>query len=54
MNRAIVNGGHDLRRRAGTERIDAARLERELGSAVRGEVRFDAGYRAAYSHDSSN
>ena len=54
MNRTIVNGGHDLRRPERTDDIDVARLERELRSAVRGEVRFDAGYRAIYSHDSSN
>jgi FAD/FMN-containing dehydrogenase/Fe-S oxidoreductase len=50
----IVNGGHDLRRPAGTEDIDVAALERELTRSVRGEVRFDPGYRAIYSNDSSN
>ena len=54
MNRAIVNGGHDLRRPEGTADIDAAALERDLKHSVRGEVRFDRAYRAIYSHDSSN
>jgi FAD/FMN-containing dehydrogenase len=54
MNRTIVNGGHDLRRPERTEDIDLEALERDLRSAVRGDVRFDAGYRAIYSHDSSN
>ena len=54
MNRRVVNGGHDLRRPERTAEIDVAALERDLRRAVRGEVRFDAGYRAAYSHDSSN
>jgi FAD/FMN-containing dehydrogenase/Fe-S oxidoreductase len=54
VNRAIVNGGHDLRRPERTEDIDVNALERDLRNAVRGEVRFDAGYRAIYAHDSSN
>ena len=54
MKRTIVNGGHDLRTPAGTEDIDVKALERDLQRAVRGEVRFDAAYRAIYSHDSSN
>jgi FAD/FMN-containing dehydrogenase/Fe-S oxidoreductase len=54
MNRTIVNGGHDLRAPERTADIDVRALERELERAVRGEVRFDAGYRAIYSHDSSN
>jgi FAD/FMN-containing dehydrogenase/Fe-S oxidoreductase len=54
MNRAIVNGGHDLRRPERTDDIDVAALERDLRRSVRGEVRFDAGYRAIYSNDSSN
>jgi FAD/FMN-containing dehydrogenase/Fe-S oxidoreductase len=54
VNRAIVNGGHDLRRPERTDAIDIAALRRELERTVRGEVRFDAGYRAIYSHDSSN
>jgi FAD/FMN-containing dehydrogenase/Fe-S oxidoreductase len=54
MNRTIVNGGHDLRRPARTDDIDLKALERDLHAAVRGDVRFDAGYRAIYSNDSSN
>ena len=34
--------------------VDARRLERALRRAVRGEVRFDAGSRGAYSTDGSN
>jgi FAD/FMN-containing dehydrogenase len=33
---------------------DPGRLERDLAAAVDGEVRFDAGTRAAYSTDASN
>jgi FAD/FMN-containing dehydrogenase/Fe-S oxidoreductase len=47
-------GGHDLRRPRGVEAVDREALRRELERTVRGEVRFDAGYRAIYSHDSSN
>jgi FAD/FMN-containing dehydrogenase/Fe-S oxidoreductase len=54
VNRQIVNGGHDLRTPERTADIDVAALERELQRTVRGEVRFDRGYRAIYSHDSSN
>ncbi|HEY1358618.1 MAG TPA: FAD-linked oxidase C-terminal domain-containing protein [Thermoleophilaceae bacterium] len=34
--------------------VDREALERDLAAAVSGEVRFDAGTRAIYSHDSSN
>ena len=34
--------------------VDVAALERDLAAAVDGEVRFDAGSRAAYSTDASN
>jgi len=34
--------------------VDVRRLERDLAAAVDGEVRFDAGTRAAYSTDGSN
>jgi FAD/FMN-containing dehydrogenase/Fe-S oxidoreductase len=54
MRRTIVNGGHDLRTPSGTQDIDVKALEGELERGVRGEVRFDAAYRAIYSHDSSN
>src|SRR3954454_3760775 len=45
--------GPTLQRRAAATR-EHARLERDLRAAVRGEVRFDAGHRAAYAHDASN
>src|ERR1700722_15849463 len=34
--------------------MDDGQLERDLAAAVDGEVRFDAGTRAAYSTDASN
>src|SRR5215475_2463218 len=37
-----------------TIQVDAASLERELHSTIRGEVRFGAGDRALYSSDASN
>src|SRR5512135_3890378 len=37
-----------------TLRVDAAGLEAELRGALEGEVRFDAGSRAAYTVDGSN
>ncbi|MGI8631677.1 MAG: FAD-binding and (Fe-S)-binding domain-containing protein [Solirubrobacterales bacterium] len=40
--------------RAHPPALETRALERELEGAVRGEVRFDAGHRAAYGHDSSN
>ncbi|WP_330260950.1 FAD-binding and (Fe-S)-binding domain-containing protein [Streptomyces sp. NBC_00539] len=40
--------------RRASETIDVATLERDLRSRVDGEVRFDAGTRAAYSTDASN
>src|SRR5690242_10724394 len=46
--------GHDLLGPQGVESLDVGRLESELREAVRGEVRFDVGSRAVYSHDSSN
>ncbi len=48
------NGGHGTLRPAGIERIDVPSLRRTLERDVRGEVLFDAGHRAIYSHDSSN
>jgi FAD/FMN-containing dehydrogenase len=45
---------HAMRKPAGVDEIDQASLERALRSTVNGEVYFDAGHRAAYSHDSSN
>jgi FAD/FMN-containing dehydrogenase/Fe-S oxidoreductase len=49
-----VGLGHDLRKPDGVDELDARALERELRRHVRGEVHFDRGYRAIYSHDSSN
>ncbi|HEY7267709.1 MAG TPA: FAD-linked oxidase C-terminal domain-containing protein [Solirubrobacterales bacterium] len=46
--------GHGLIGPEGIDQIDVKALERDLRKAVRGEVRFDAGSRAIYSHDSSN
>jgi FAD/FMN-containing dehydrogenase/Fe-S oxidoreductase len=46
--------GHNLLGPAGVDQIDAGALRRDLEQAVGGEVRFDAGSRAVYSHDSSN
>ena len=47
-------GGHGLLKPAGVEELDVRSLRRTLEREVRGEVLFDAGNRAAYSHDSSN
>jgi FAD/FMN-containing dehydrogenase/Fe-S oxidoreductase len=46
--------GHGTLAPEGVERIDRRALKRALKEAVRGEVRFDLGTRAIYSHDSSN
>src|SRR5438046_1295734 len=43
-----------LVRRTGGTSMDDGRLEHDLAAAVDGEVRFDAGTRAAYSTDASN
>ena len=45
---------HDPLSPDGIEDLDRAALERDLREAMRGEVLFDAGHRAIYSHDSSN
>jgi len=50
--RQLVNIGRGDRPRNSS--LDVGELERELKEKVRGEVRFDEGYRAAYSTDSSN
>ena len=47
-------GGHGTLTPEGVDRIDAAALARDLAAAVGGGVRFGAGDRAIYSHDSSN
>lgn len=49
-----VNGGHQQLWPAGIDDIDVEALRRRLESTVRGDVLFDSGHRAAYSHDSSN
>jgi FAD/FMN-containing dehydrogenase/Fe-S oxidoreductase len=46
--------GHEQLTPAGVEEIDLVELARELEREVRGEVHFDRGHRAIYSHDSSN
>jgi FAD/FMN-containing dehydrogenase/Fe-S oxidoreductase len=46
--------GHEILRPAGVDEIDVRSLERALERAIEGEVLFDAGHRAIYSHDSSN
>jgi FAD/FMN-containing dehydrogenase/Fe-S oxidoreductase len=48
------NGGHGTLRPAGVADIDLRSLQRVLEREVRGEILFDAGHRAIYSHDSSN
>ena len=45
---------HPIARRPRPPRVDVPRLEAALAEAVDGEVRFDAGTRAAYAHDASN
>jgi FAD/FMN-containing dehydrogenase/Fe-S oxidoreductase len=46
--------GHGTLAPEGVERVDRRALKRRLKETVRGEVRFDLGTRAIYSHDSSN
>ena len=46
--------GHRTLAPEGVEQIDRRALKRALKEAVKGEVRFDLGTRAIYSHDSSN
>jgi FAD/FMN-containing dehydrogenase/Fe-S oxidoreductase len=46
--------GHQTLAPEGIERIDRRALKQALRDAVKGEVRFDLGTRAIYSHDSSN
>jgi FAD/FMN-containing dehydrogenase/Fe-S oxidoreductase len=48
------SGGHGLLEPEGVDEVDVRSLRRGLEREVRGEVHFDAGNRAAYSHDSSN
>jgi FAD/FMN-containing dehydrogenase/Fe-S oxidoreductase len=44
----------DIGRKNGSSGVDVRALQAELEERVRGEVRFDEGYRAVYSTDSSN
>jgi len=46
--------GHAMLRPRDADEIDVEALERDLRDALDGEVLFDAGHRAIYSHDSSN
>jgi FAD/FMN-containing dehydrogenase/Fe-S oxidoreductase len=45
---------HDPLSPDGVGDLDRSALERDLREAMRGDVLFDAGHRAIYSHDSSN
>src|ERR671922_2162302 len=47
-------GGHGLLRPAGVDEVDVRALRKLLEREVRGEVCFDAGHRAIYSHDPPN
>jgi len=47
-------GGHGLLKPEGVDEVDVRSLRRALDREVSGEVLFDGGNRAAYSHDSSN
>ena len=47
-------GGHGLLGPEGVDDVDVQSLRRALERDLKGEVLFDAGNRAAYSHDSSN
>ena len=51
MAETTINGQITDRQRMN---LNALALQSDLRDAVRGEVRFDAGTRAIYAHDSSN
>ena len=53
MTDIVKNRGYNLNDRQRLN-LDALALQSELRDKVRGEVRFDAGTRAIYAHDSSN
>ncbi len=53
MADTLSNGGRQLNDRQRMN-LDALALQSDLRERVKGEVRFDAGTRAAYAHDSSN
>ena len=47
-------GGHNMLAPEGADAVDGKALDKALARDVRGDVLFDAGHRAIYSHDSSN
>ncbi len=53
MTDTLRNGGRQLTERQRMN-LNALALQAELRERVKGEVRFDAGARAIYAHDSSN
>jgi FAD/FMN-containing dehydrogenase/Fe-S oxidoreductase len=53
MTDILRNGGRQISER-GRMNLNALALASDLRDRVRGEVRFDAGTRAIYAHDSSN
>src|SRR5215211_1387518 len=53
MTGTIKNGSYQLTDRQRTN-LDLLALQSDLRDVVKGEVRFDAGTRAIYAHDSSN
>jgi FAD/FMN-containing dehydrogenase len=53
MTESLRNRGYELNDRQRMN-LDALLLRSDLRERVRGEVRFDAGTRAIYAHDSSN
>src|SRR5918911_3060658 len=53
MTEILRNGGRQIGER-GRMNLNALTLASDLRHRVRGEVRFDAGTRAIYAHDSSN
>src|SRR3954447_26743166 len=54
LARARTNAAGSPLKPGGVDDIDLRSLRQRLEREVRGEVRFDAGHRAIYSHDSSN
>src|SRR5215212_8394915 len=53
MTGTIKNGSYQLTDRQRTN-LDLLALQSDLRDVVKGEVRFDAGTRDIYAHDSSN
>src|SRR3954470_1274394 len=54
LARARTNAAGSPLKPGGVDDIDLRSLRQRLEREVRGEVRFDAGHRAIYAHDSSN